>query len=232
MYGYRYFGDSTNVDWSNPGGLFSLVNMIVLGALVFSALVALERINNETTKLLKKLDIVAVNVARISSVKQSVEERNNDDIKEEEEHSSLGELSANATDKMGEATRVFHRRKYDEFQKEVVEQDDRTHAMLREAADAKRELMFKVKEVINRQEVVSEYQYLINIMSELRDSTTMIRIIGVAIDRPMLTRIFGGVIAVLYVMLKHIIDTLVAKYSPAAGIMAATMADPNADGST
>jgi 4-hydroxybenzoate polyprenyltransferase len=54
----NYFSDSTNIDWSNPGGWFSLFNMLVLAALLFLALIALERINAETTRLVKKLDMV------------------------------------------------------------------------------------------------------------------------------------------------------------------------------
>ena len=73
----NYFADSANIDWTvrrtcqpilhchfaiiqpstvhvqNPGGWFSLFNMLVLCALLFLALVALERINSETRKLVK-----------------------------------------------------------------------------------------------------------------------------------------------------------------------------------
>ena len=56
----NYFGDSANIDWTNPGGWFSLLNMVVLAALLFLALVALEKINAETTKLVKQLDVVSI----------------------------------------------------------------------------------------------------------------------------------------------------------------------------
>lgn len=49
--------------------------MIVLAKLLFLALVALEKINAETGKLVKKLDVVAVNVSQISSITQSATER-------------------------------------------------------------------------------------------------------------------------------------------------------------
>eukprot|EP01048_Picozoa_sp_COSAG05_P040598 COSAG05_NODE_20897_length_276_cov_0.581921_1_plen_69_part_01 len=40
-----YFKDPSQVDWSDPAPWFSLLNMNVVGSLVFLALVALERIN-------------------------------------------------------------------------------------------------------------------------------------------------------------------------------------------
>ena len=63
------------VDWKNPSTLFSLLNMMVLGMLLFLCLVALERINVETDKLLKRLDLVGLEVSRVTNVEASVEER-------------------------------------------------------------------------------------------------------------------------------------------------------------
>ena len=52
--------------------------MQIIGGLLFLSLVALERINNETSKLLKKLDLVAIEVSRVSSVEQSTAARQKD----------------------------------------------------------------------------------------------------------------------------------------------------------
>lgn len=49
--------------------------MLVLAMLVFLALVALERINSETTKLVRKLDLVGIEVSRTSTVAQTARER-------------------------------------------------------------------------------------------------------------------------------------------------------------
>eukprot|EP01047_Picozoa_sp_COSAG01_P014698 COSAG01_NODE_721_length_14068_cov_479.648436_5_plen_141_part_00 len=70
-----YFKDPSQVDWSDPAPWFSLLNMNVVGSLVFLALVALERINSENKNLLRKLDIVAVEMTRNSTVQQLVVER-------------------------------------------------------------------------------------------------------------------------------------------------------------
>ena len=53
----------------------SLLNMLVLAALLFLALIALERINSETTKLINKLDAVSIDFTRISTVDQLAHER-------------------------------------------------------------------------------------------------------------------------------------------------------------
>ena len=56
------FKDRDDIDWSDPGGWFCLLNMIVLLLLTFLCLVALARINKCTMKLVKRLDRVAIEV--------------------------------------------------------------------------------------------------------------------------------------------------------------------------
>jgi hypothetical protein len=89
------FSDAAAVDWRNPSTLFSLLNMLVLGLLLFLCLVALERINRESVKLLKHLDMVGLEVSRVSNVEVSVDERAQDSAArdlaetEAEEHARL-----------------------------------------------------------------------------------------------------------------------------------------------
>ena len=56
------------------------------------------------------------------------------------------------------------------------------------------------------QTVSSEAEYLDKFMAELRDNYNEKTILGVAIDRPLLRRIFGGSMAVVYIILKETID--------------------------
>lgn len=71
----KYFGDATNIDWSDPGPLIALLNMAIIGSLVFLAMAALERLNAQTGAILGKLDEVAIEVSRTTNVEQSVMER-------------------------------------------------------------------------------------------------------------------------------------------------------------
>eukprot|EP01047_Picozoa_sp_COSAG01_P006269 COSAG01_NODE_226_length_21147_cov_59.226435_22_plen_600_part_00 len=85
----NYFADSTNIDWSDPGGWFSLLNMIVLAALLFLALVALERFNADTKKLVKVLDAVSIEVSRTSTATNTARERLKDDKERLKDDSEL-----------------------------------------------------------------------------------------------------------------------------------------------
>jgi hypothetical protein len=48
----------------------------------------------------------------------------------------------------------------------------------------------------------------------MRDQSESKKIFGLVVDRIMLTRIFGGVGAVLYLILKTTIDSLLQKWAP------------------
>jgi hypothetical protein len=62
------------------------------------------------------------------------------------------------------------------------------------------EINIHTQDIINRQEIATEYQYLQNIISELRDQSESKKIFGLVVDRLMLSRIFGGVAAVIYLV--------------------------------
>jgi hypothetical protein len=211
----NYFSDSANIDWANPGGWFSLLNMLVLAALLFLALVALERINAETTKLVKKLDVVGIEVSRTSSVAQTARERILDDqeqIDQEEKEREEGikqrmkqAKKKSACSDLGEAQRG-------------IESISHEVGLLRHQTDLVFDMLKKIdtqtNDIINRQEIATEYQYLQNIISELRDQSESKKIFGLVVDRMMVSRIFGGVAAVIYLILKETMDALILKYAP------------------
>ena len=65
-----YFADAGSVDFSAaPGILISLFNLVVIGVLLLIPLMALEKINMETSVLLRKMNQVAVELGK------SLEER-------------------------------------------------------------------------------------------------------------------------------------------------------------
>ena len=72
----------------------------------------------------------------------------------------------------------------------------------------------QTNDIINRQEIATEYQYLQNIIAELRDQAESKKIFGLIVDRLMLSRIFGGLAAVIYLILKETLDALIVKYAP------------------
>lgn len=76
------------------------------------------------------------------------------------------------------------------------------------------EVNIHTQDIINRQEIAQEYQYLQNIIAELRDQSESKKIFGLVVDRLMLSRIFGGVAAVIYLILKETMDAIFQKYAP------------------
>ena len=72
---FRYFSDANNVDWTDPGGLISLLNMILLGMFLFLSLFAMERINHTENKLLRKLEAISVTESRDTAMEISKRER-------------------------------------------------------------------------------------------------------------------------------------------------------------
>ena len=62
------------------------------------------------------------------------------------------------------------------------------------------------QQMISRMEISTEYQYLQNIITELRDQIDTKKILGLVITRIMLSQIFGGVVAVMYIILKEFAD--------------------------
>lgn len=210
----NYFADSANIDWSNPGGWFSLLNMLALAALLFLALVALERINAETKKLVKTLDSVGIEVSRTSAVAQTAKERIIDDqdrIENEEEErvetlkQRMRKRKKHANFDSGETQHGLQ-----QISSEVEALNHRTELMF----DILRKLDVQTNDIINRQEIATEYQYLQNIVAELRDQVDSKKIFGLVVDRLMLSRIFGGVAAVIYLILKETLDALIVKYAP------------------
>ena len=237
------FADASAVDWENPSTLFSLLNMLVLGVLMFLCLVALERINGETMKLLKRLDQVGVEVSKVSSVDNSVSER----VKSVEAHKQI-EHRALRSEALGD--RIA--RNNDKFKEELsspragyisprLKDGEDTQAMLRQALSDLEEMgegigvvdsvvvdVHKiVQKIIAHNEVSLEATYLQNILAELRDQANVKKILGIEIDRAVLSKMFGGVVGVLYLIVKDTADQLLRKYSFAGAMLGVPEDEPD-----
>ena len=224
---------ASSVDWKNPSTLFSLLNMMVLGMLLFLCLVALERINVETDKLLKRLDLVGLEVSRVTNVEASVEERakldaakNQEEVEVEKKALAFKRLKEKLA-KQDEAVRAQAEATATSAEnKQLVQMCSRLMSDMQEVADGigvidavvldLHKLTMKIQA---HHEVNAEYQYLQNILSELRDQADQKKIMGVVIDRPVLARIFGGVVAVMYLIVKETADAILAKYSFASAML-------------
>ena len=207
----NYFGDE-EVDWSSPAPLMSLLNMQIIGGLLFLSLVALERMNNETTKLLEKLDLVAIEVSRVSSVQQSAADRQEQEELEEK-------LVLLQSDKDSDELRARMVKRDLANQRATL--DSNFLSVIDSIKDVKDgvstldDLVVNVKTIsqklMSRMEISAEYQYLQNIITELRDQTDNKKILGIVIDRIMLSRIFGGVVGIMYIILKEFADQMIAQ---------------------
>jgi hypothetical protein len=210
----QYFSDSTNIEWDNPGGIFSLLNMLVLCALLFLSLVALEKINAESKKLVRVLDEVGIEVSKISTVAQSARERLDAEKAQMQDDEEDDPASAELQRKLKEAE-----------EQSLWSDDPALQSMQRrlrlvqtfqkQLASQIRDVTVNTRAILNRQEIQTEYQFLQTIMAELRDASDSRKIYGFVIDRVALTRIFGGVAVVFYLILKETADSLLAAYAPA-----------------
>ena len=228
------FSDASAVDWRNPSTLFSLLNMLVLGMLLFLCLVALERINREGVKLLKKLDMVGLEVSKVSNVEVSVEERTKVDqlqhgteavqrlekeISKQEKDDSGGGMSPRAggsPSTRGEDAGAHETQA-------MIRQAIKDLEGVAEGVGAVDSVLLEVHKIVQRitshNEVGMEAAYLQNILAELRDQADMKKIFGIVIDRAVLSKMFGGVAAVVYLIVKETADQLLRKYSFAGAML-------------
>jgi hypothetical protein len=214
-----YFSD-VSIDWSNPAPLTSLLNMQLIGSLLFLALIAMERMNNETIKLLKHLDVVAIEVTRMSSVQQSTLER--ELVALEQAQGDAGSDQPGPGKGPGSFTplrdlqlrkqllALERERKKMGFGLATILND--VEAMM-EGSKSADQLSKSIKtlcvRLLSRMDVSADYQYLQNIISELRDQTNNKKILGILVDRQMLSRIFGGVLGIMYIIIKEFADQII-----------------------
>jgi hypothetical protein len=212
----NYFSDSANIDWTNPGSSLSLLNMLTLCALLFLALVALEKINAETTKLVKKLDLVSIEVSSTSAVAQSAKERLDDDREHlDEEQQVQQRISENIAEQR--AAKETAKISASATDTGIAFLASEMKIMKQEQAQLKKtiqDIFLATENIVNRQEINTEYQYLTNIIAELRDQSESKKIFGVVVDRLMLSRIFGGVAFTIYLIFKEMMDSFIRDYAP------------------
>ena len=123
--------------------------MTVLCTLLLLALIALERINKETTKLLRKLDMVSIEVSSTSNVAQTAKERLRKDILEAQDQTIKGVLTALRRRTQGKPTDPAI---------EALTRD--VQQLSASSKKAEQHLTEKLDDVINRLEISTEYQYL------------------------------------------------------------------------
>lgn len=233
----KYFGDSTSIDWTDPGPLISLLNMTVIGSLVFLAVAALERLNAQTEHILGVLDEVAIEVSRTTNVEQSVMERameaeaklgalDPEDVglastwdgstgneSTTGTHSHLHTASRKGLDEKAELAEILAEAHETEVE---VQQVERMLTSIGHHLDSKLNYLTGLTQstdkamidLITMQKLSSEAVYLANIMTELRDHPSLKTILGIVIDRQFLQRIFGASCAVAYLILKDAADTM------------------------
>jgi len=170
----KFFGSTGTVDWSNPATFASLFNMQVIGGLLFLSLIALERMNNETRKLLNQLDVVAVEISRVSSVETSAWERQEKSEEAEREKESLeGRKPTSAAElhkRMSANTKASFNSKVGEGFANVLNSVRSLADGVTELSAVETDIKKLTRSVLSRMEISTEYQYLQNIITELRDN--------------------------------------------------------------
>jgi hypothetical protein len=212
----NYFADAENIDWENPGGWFCLLNMFILLALLFLALVALERTNKATIKLVKKLDSVSIEVSRgvelevqarlerdqerVMQVEQKREKERQRQAKVDEQEAMFHKAAGGAANEPGGANPM--KNEVNDLKQRVCELEETL-----------RETLVNTEDLVNRHDITQEARYLQVIIAQLANQP-LLKIFGIVVDRAMLSNIFGGVIFLLYSVLKSSIDGILVKYLP------------------
>jgi hypothetical protein len=212
----NYFADAENIDWGNPGGWFCLLNMFILLSLLFLALVALERTNKATIKLVKKLDSVSIEVSR--GVELEVEARLERDQERIMQAVHMREKERQRQAKVDEQEAIFQKAAGG-----AVSEPGGVNPMNNEVKDLKqrvneleetlRETLVNTEDLVNRHDITQEARYLQVIIAQLANQP-LLKIFGIVVDRAMLSNIFGGVFFLLYSVLKSSIDGILMKYLP------------------
>jgi hypothetical protein len=212
----NYFSDAENIDWTNPGGWFCLLNMCILLALLFLALVALERNNKCTVKLVKKLDSVSIEVSRgvelevearlerdeehIMHVEQKREKERERQAKLDKQEAMFHKPGGGAANESGGATPMKNEVK--ELKQRVCELEETL-----------RDTLVNTNDLVNRHDITQEARYLQVIIAQLANQP-LLKIFGIVVDRAMLSNVFGGVVFLIYTILKSSIDGILMKYMP------------------
>eukprot|EP01043_Picozoa_sp_COSAG02_P022646 COSAG02_NODE_1183_length_14014_cov_4.551707_6_plen_1393_part_00 len=176
-----YFADTGSVDFSAaPGILISLFNLVVIGVLLLIPLMALEKINTETSVLLRKMNQVAVELGK--TLEENVDER----FREEQRAASAALNAAQAV----HAGVLNNSYTEDKVRVAVADMDA------------------VVVELQIREKLMMEQQFLLSIVQELRDTKSSKKIFGFAVDRNMLTKIFAGIGTCIYIIIKEYFTAL------------------------
>ena len=204
-----YFADAGSVDFSAaPGILISLFNLVVIGVLLLIPLMALEKINMETSVLLRKMNQVAVELGK--SLEENVDERFREEQRATSSASTTASASASSSAAMAaqQAAEVAHAA--------AVQATGATEHELSELRGRIADMDAVVVELQIREKLMMEQQFLLSIVQELRDTKSSKKIFGFAVDRNMLTKIFAGIGTCIYIIIKEYFTALLPGLSSAA----------------
>lgn len=185
----------------------SLLNMLIIGGLLFLSLVALERMNTETSTLFKELDLIAIEISKGSSVQETAATRQ---LENEKVDMSAESVKTNEVHKrMASNIQATHRATLDDGFNTVLDGIESVKTGVTDLDELVRNVKKTNNTMISRMEVTAECQYLQNIIAELRDQSNSKKILGIAVDRVMLGRFFGGVVGIMYIIMKEFADQLI-----------------------
>jgi hypothetical protein len=219
----------------SPLAWYCTVNMIIMAFVSLIALFALERINHGTVKLLRKLDLVAIDVSRTSAFKDVIDERlegeGNEQKWEQERQARLQKIEdqkANLQKLVNKRMeKQQHGRKKPDKQKQGKwngeEHHDDTHGALQdmggqvevllEDLDAVRESQqnrhLLSKKMLEHSKLAADYRYLQNIVIQLRDQATPRKLFGLAVNKELLAKIASGFVTILGIVLQQAVAQLV-----------------------
>ena len=195
-----YLSEKSEVDWSSPGQLITLLNMTVVGILALFAMLALESINIQNEVALGKLEALAVDTSDTDSV----------DV---EQHARAKDITNSDT---SSETQADASKSEDDSKS-----NGKVMTMLAEVDE-------KLKNMDLRQQVGADEQFLQRVLNEMKENKTQRTMLGIKVDKQLLRRMFGASMAVFYIVMKDTVDRILAKMQAVAppGFPIIRIADP------
>eukprot|EP01043_Picozoa_sp_COSAG02_P028661 COSAG02_NODE_1748_length_11073_cov_2.905040_1_plen_1842_part_00 len=223
------FEGQTEADMSDPETLYSLYNVTVMCSMIMLALMALERLNSENEKLLKRLDIESLELlSQIESRVQDFSRKAEADMLEEEQLSQALDPLLETRHRLEREWVIFKRNLRPDGSGDMSREQVAAFDQLMQSVDAAMQVgdrsinlhyrhIMLTQGIVERHVLEDEHAYLQTIISKLRDQTDAKEIYGVTIDKSTISRIFTGIIGLLSILLKSTIDSLVATYFATVG---------------
>eukprot|EP01043_Picozoa_sp_COSAG02_P039587 COSAG02_NODE_3138_length_7298_cov_4.879289_2_plen_1023_part_00 len=223
------FQGQTEADMSDPETLYSLYNVTIMCSMIMLALLALERLNSENDKLLKRLDIESLELlSQIENRVQDFSRKAEDDIIEEEHLSQALDPLLETRHRLEREWVIFKRNLRADGSGDMSHEQVAAFDQLMQSVDAAMQVgdrsinlhyrhIALTQAIVERHVLEDEHAYLQMIIAKLRDQTDAKEIYGVTIDKSTISRLFTGIIGLLSILLKSTIDSLFASYFTTVG---------------